>query len=109
MIPQSNASLVGVQRGGTSEDYAADAGDGPFVFDTAIDAYVYERRESRQIGGIWDRVAVRFVLVEPVVQFTTGDVLTIEHAGATKKVKVAAVRDSQISTLPPQPVRLELG
>lgn len=100
--------MTAVTRNGASEDYGTPSGVGPNVLPHAVDAYVYTRDESRRVGEAFNRVAVSYVLVEPVVEFAIGDVLTIERSGTTETRAVVNVRNSQVDGLPPQPVRLEL-
>lgn len=107
MIPQTNATLTQIARGGASEDYDTAAGGGSSIVWQGISrCYVGVRSATVTEGNLLNQTKVTYAVVDGAVwkDFAPGDVLTID--GATHKVR--EVRNRQVDTLPPQPVRLDL-
>lgn len=111
LLPQRNAILLAVTRGGASEDYATNAGGGSSnLLGNTFDAYVGERRTTFAEAQALNRATISYAIVpgDTRVDFVQGDVLTFERRGVTFERTVREVRTRQVDGLPPQPVRLDL-
>lgn len=110
LLPQKNAKLTAVARGGASEDYASDSTDGPNLLASTFDAYVGERRTTFAEAQALNRATISYAIVpgDTRVDFKQGDVLTFERRGETFERTVREVRTRFVDGLPPQPVRLDL-
>lgn len=106
MIPQANATLTEVERGGTSEDYDAPSGADSNVWQGISRCYVGVRSATVTEGNVLNRTKVTYALIDGAlgIAFETGDSLTID--GIVHKVR--EVRDRQIDVLAAQPIRLDL-
>lgn len=109
ILPQRNAKIVAVTRGGRSEDYDVEEGAGPAVWEGEADAYFGRRKASVTEGQTLNIAFVSYVIVPgDLVPFQAGDVLTLKKRGATIVVKVREVPDRDMEFEEPQPIRLDL-
>lgn len=111
ILPQKNAELAAVGRGGASEDYDTAPGGAPAVWNGKVDAYVGERRATmvESQGLNVDTISFAIVPGDLGVNFEAGDVLTLFNAAGVSYTRtVREVRDRQIDVLPAQPIRLDL-
>ena len=109
ILPQKNAKLVDVVRGGTSEDYAQSAGGGADVLARGVDAYVTERRATFAEAQALNRSTISYAIVpgDTGIVFALGDTLRFEQNGGTFERTVREVRNRQVDGLSPQPVRID--
>lgn len=112
MIPQKNATVTAVTRGGVSEDYDAPSGAGASILlSGSFDAYVSSRHATMQEAATLDRTTISYGIVpgDTGIDWQTGDVLTValNRNGGVIERTVREVRDRQIDNLPPQPIRLD--
>jgi hypothetical protein len=110
ILPQRNARLIAVARGGTSEDYDAAEGGDAAVWTGNADAYFGRRRATLTEGNALNRTQVSYVVVpgDLGVEFRTDDTLTLERDDETWTVEVREFNDRNIAGLPAQPIRLDL-
>jgi hypothetical protein len=112
VLPQTNATLVKIERtggtasGGYSEDYdspatdpEASGGEGEDLWNGKRPGYWIERRQRVTEGNTSRVIVTRTLLLDrglPEFGFEEGDHVTVEHAGSTKRGKVAAIEDRAI-------------
>lgn len=110
ILPQTNARLVAVARGGSSEDYDAPEGADGAVWNGDADAYFGRRRATLTEGNALNQTQVSYVIVPGDLgfDFKTGDTLTLKREDVQWNVEVREFNDREIDGLEPQPIRLDL-
>lgn len=110
ILPQRNAALTSVARGGTSEDYDASEGADGSVWSGHADAYFGRRRATLTEGNALNRTQVEYVIVpgDLGIDFQTGDTLTLERGNQSWTVVVREFNDREITDQIAQPIRLDL-
>lgn len=110
ILPQRNAQLLSVARGGTSEDFDAPAGADASVWAGRRDVYFGRRRATLTEGNALNQTQISYVIVpgDLGVQFKTGDTLTLKQGADIWTEEVREFNDREIAELPPQPIRLDL-
>lgn len=104
MIPQTNATLTSIERGGTSEDYDTPTGADSNVWQGISRCYVGVRSATLTEGNVLNRTKITYALIDGELgPFSPGDTLTIDGKVHT----VRDIRDRQVDVLPPQPIRLD--
>lgn len=109
-LPQRNATLTKVARGGTSEDYDAPEGADPTAWEGSSDCYVGERRATLTEGRVLNRERVVYALVPGTLDVRVGDTITYrrDDAGEPESRDVRAVKAPALTGLAPWPKRLDL-
>lgn len=110
ILAQTNAKLVKVERGGTSEDYDVPDGADASVWEGSADAYFGRRRATMTEGSVLNRTQVSYVIVpgDLDINFATGDVVTLDQGGNVWTETVREFNDRTAMNLAPQPIRLDL-
>lgn len=123
ILPQTNARLIRVSRGGTSEDYDRASEDydvpassdstptgGDDAFTGSADAYFGSRRATLVEGNARNVERIEYVIVpgDLGLDFAVGDVLTIEQHGEQFQRRVHSFADRELPNTIAQPIRLDL-
>ena len=107
MMPQTNATLLAVARGGESSDYEKDATEGPNVLDKPHRCYASERRATLSEANALNQATISYAIIPGSIAVESGDVLTIEQRGSTFKRTVREIRVRGMDGLPSMPTRLD--
>ncbi len=109
ILAQTNAKIVKVARGGTSEDYDVEDGADGTVWEGSADAYFGRRRATMTEGSVLNRTQLSYVIVPgDLVAFQSGDVVTLDQHGVVWTETVREFNDRDEMNLAPQPIRLDL-
>lgn len=108
-LPQSNATLTKVARGGTSEDYDAPAGADAAAWEGVTACYIGERRATMTEGQVLNRERIEYAIVPGTIEVRTGDTITFTRDGGTPESRdVRAVKAPALRGIGAWPKRLDL-
>lgn len=99
MLPQVNAQLLSISRGGFSEDYDRPSQTSPYVWQGNLDAYIQQRIKSAfNSSGTLVRVLeiTLFISSDLPVTVEPGDILVYQAGSADNLSTLAGVAQSFI-------------
>lgn len=110
ILPQTNARLTAIKRGGTSEDYDAAGGNDTSVWTGDVDAYYGKRRATFSEASVLNKATIQYVIVpgDLGIDFAIGDTLTLGRGSSTWTVEVREFNDRELPLAGAQPIRLDL-